>query len=225
MLADWRFRRALGRLARSPEPALQGYAAGDWPAHESPARQARFLALDFELDGLGQGAHLLQAGWVPFTAAGIELDGARTFDIRSGRRLDDRAVTVHGIGEQRARDGTPLADVLGTLVDDLAGKVIVAHGANIERGALQGAVHRLWGERIPLRTVCTMAVERRLYPGLAGSGPYRLAAARARCGLPAYEAHDALTDALAAGELFLAQLARLPADIRLGTLEGLTVRP
>ncbi|WP_324260953.1 exonuclease domain-containing protein [Altererythrobacter sp. H2] len=223
MFADWRFRQGLGKLAQSPVSALQAYAAADWPDRAAPARDAQFVALDFELDGLGKGAHLLQVGWVPFTAAGIDLTGARSFDIRSDKRLDDTAVTIHGIGEQRARAGAPLAEAIEALLADLAGRVIVAHGASIEREALQGAVRKLFGFALPIRSICTLAIERYLSPNLVGSGPYRLGAARVRHGLPPYDAHDALTDALAAAELFLAQLARLPADIRLGTLEGMAV--
>lgn len=222
MLDGWRFRRGLARLAQSDSPSLRTYAQADWPDFSAPARQARFVALDFELDGLADNAHLLQAGWVQFSAEGIALAGARSFDIRSAKRLDDTAVTVHGIGEQRARDGTPLADVVAALLADLGGAVIVAHGARIERGALKGAVRKLHGTSLPVRTVCTLAVERHLSPRMTGAGPYRLGAARRRHGLPDYAAHDALTDALAAAELFLAQLRRLPADQRLGTLEAMT---
>lgn len=222
MLDGWRFRRGLERLAQSDVPALRNYARADWPERSAPARQARFIALDFELDGLKDNAHLLQAGWVPFTVEGIDLGGARAFDIRSGKRLDDAAVTIHGIGEQRAREGAPLTDVVAALLGDLAGTVIVAHGASIERGALQGAVRKLHGAALPVRAVCTLAIERHLSPRLTGTGSYRLGAARNRHGLPDYDAHDALTDALAAAELFLAQLRRLPPDQRLGTLEAMT---
>jgi DNA polymerase-3 subunit epsilon len=40
------------------------------------------------------------------------------------------------------------------------------------------------------------------------SGDLRLAKARGRYNLPRYPAHNALTDAIAAGELFLAQASK-----------------
>ena len=43
--------------------------------------------------------------------------------------------------------------------------------------------------------------------GVTEAGALRLGAARERYGLPRYPAHDALTDAIAAAELFLAQVA------------------
>jgi DNA polymerase-3 subunit epsilon len=223
MLGEWRFKHGLARLSKCEVDVLSIYAAASWPSRSATVRSARFLALDFELDGLRSDTHLLQAGWIPFTADGIDLGGARVFDIQSARRLDDRAVTIHGIGEQRARQGAPLSQVIEALLQALAGRVIVAHGAAIEREALQRAVRKLHGVALPVRSLCTLAMERQLAPNLSGSEAYRLGPCRQRRGLPAYAAHDALTDALAAGELFLAQLAQHPGDMRLGTLEGLTL--
>ena len=73
-----------------------------------------------------------------------------------------------------------------------------------------------YGARPPLTAVDTMALEHRLRADVHGevNGSLRLDAARRAYGLPRYSAHHALTDAIAAGELFLAQLAEL--ERRLG---------
>ncbi|MEZ5692434.1 MAG: 3'-5' exonuclease [Altererythrobacter sp.] len=224
-LAGWRFARRLKRLANADGDArpLADYAKGAWPVRGSPAREAPFLALDFELDGLGAGAHVLQAGWLPFDASGIPLAGAEARDIRSGKTLDDVAVTVHGIGEERARKGEPLVEVMPELLRALSGRIVIAHGASIERDVLSRTTRKLYGTAPPVRSICTLAIERKLHPGLVGSEPYRLATARSRYNLPPHGQHDALGDALAAAELFLAQLSRLPADTSLGSLERLAV--
>ena len=65
-----------------------------------------------------------------------------------------------------------------------------------------------------------MTLERKLHPNLVGTDAYRLGAARQRYGLPEYRAHDALTDALAAAELFLAQIGHLPPDATLASVEA-----
>ena len=224
MFADWRFARATGRLQTSPHAVLRDYAQADWPDRGTPARDARFLALDFELDGLSDDAHVLQVGWAPFSATGIPLGGARSRDICSTRRLDDTAVTIHGIGEQRARAGEPLEQVLTELLGAMPGHILVAHAAWIERRTLARAMQSVFGAAVPLRSICTLALERKLHPGLVGNEPYRLGSARARYNLPPHDLHDALGDALAAAELFLAQLSRLPPETRLGSLEDLTIR-
>ncbi|WP_425061701.1 exonuclease domain-containing protein [Qipengyuania sp.] len=219
MFARWRFERALRSLRQSDHSVLRDYANAAWPQRDCRATRASYLALDFELDGLRKDAHLLQAGWVPFVGTTISLEEAHSVDIRSSAELDDTAVTIHGIGEQRAANGQRLRDVVPELIAMLAGRVMVAHGEAIERHALQRATRALYGVDIPIWGICTLLLEKHLKPRLVGSQAYRLGPSRHRYGLPEYRAHDALTDAIAAAELFQAQLSRLPADATLGQLE------
>lgn len=219
MLRDWWFARRLSALARHEDPVVRAYATAAWPSRRQPAAGAEFLALDFELDGLGRDAHLLQAGWTCMTAQSVALGTARRMDIRSDRHLNDMAVTVHGIGEQRARRGEELGHVANTLLSALTGRVLVAHGAAIELAALSRMADAVWQARVPFRSVCTMTLERKLHPGLGTADAYRLGQCRARYNLPGLNAHDALDDAIATAELFLAQLAYLPPDTRLATIE------
>ena len=129
-------------------------------------------------------------------------------------------MTIHGIGEERAAQGQPVVDVLRELITALTGRIMVAHAAGIEQSALAGAVEALSGLKMPIRCVCTLMLERRLNPNLVGPDAYRLATTRERYGLPEYEPHDALTDAIAAAELFQAQLSRMPAQTTLSEIEA-----
>ncbi|NVE95898.1 exonuclease domain-containing protein [Altererythrobacter lutimaris] len=219
MLAGWRFERALKKLAQSHEPALAAYAQADWPDPALPVHEAPLLALDFELDGLTRDAHLLQAGWVPFQGRSIVMADAQVHDIRSYADLNRVAVTVHGIGTERASEGSRPREVIIKLLNAMSGRILVAHAAGIERSALQRITQTLFGETLPIRSICTLELERRLHPNLIGEGVYRLGACRARYGLPEYDAHDALTDALAAAELFQAQLAHSGANASLKRFE------
>lgn len=220
MLRSWRFERSLKALRRSADPALAAYATAAWPSADLPAQEAPCLALDFELDGLSEGADILQAGWLPFEGTSLRLSKARSCDIRSTARLDDKAVTIHGIGEERAAAGLPLEQVLRELLPCLSGRIIVAHAAAIERSAVRRMARAVFGVDLPLRTVCTLTLEQRMHPNLVGTAPYRLGATRKRYGLPDYPPHDALTDAIAAAELFRAQLTRLPANVTLAEVES-----
>lgn len=219
MLARWRFDRQLRSLAASDHDVLRSYAAAQWPERDCAASDTQFIALDFELDGLQRDAHLLQAGWVRFSGRSLTMGGAQAFDIRSDANLNARAVTIHGIGEQRASKGEPIANVIEVLVSELSGKILVAHAAAIETEALKRASRSIYGRYLPVRSICTLALERKLNPNLVGGEAYRLGPSRGRYGLPNYEAHDALTDAIAAAELFHAQLSRLPSDVTLAQLE------
>lgn len=219
MLSRWRMQRQLVALAQSPHAALATYANANWPDKDTPLNDVPLLALDFELDGLGKGAHILQAGWVPFSAARLAVSDAFVSDVRSKSTLNDASVTVHGIGEQRARQGLDIASLASQLLEAWAGRIVVAHGADIEAGAIQQASHNVFGKAVPVRAICTLSLERRLHPNAVGEGAYRLGAARARYGLPDYSAHDALTDALAAAELFLAQRRMLSKGVTIGDVE------
>ena len=219
VLARWRFERSLQKLGDDSDPLLASYARADWPDPAMHVRDAPLLALDFELDGLTREAHLLQAGWVPFAGRSIAMANAEVHDIRSHGDLDREAVTVHGIGVDRASEGVRPREVISSLVSALSGRIIVAHAAGIERSALQRITKSLFGLALPVRSICTLELERKLAPNLVGQGVYRLGACRARYGLPDYAAHDALTDALAAAELFHAQLSRMADDTSLGSLE------
>ena len=215
----WRFERGLKSCRAADIDLLRSYADAEWQSRDTPIHEARLIALDFELDGLGPRAHVLQAGWLPFTTCGIEIGGACSIDVRSMRRLDADAVTVHGIGEERAQSGEALQDVASRFLRDLAGRVVVAHGASIEIEVIRRISKALFGIAVPVRSICTLALERRLSPNRIGNDGYRLAAARKRYNLPDYQQHDALSDALAAAELFLAQLTRMAPVPRLGSLE------
>ena len=219
LFRQWRDERALMALAQSGYPKLSAYGSAAWPDPSTPARLAPYLALDFELDGLRKGAHLLQAGWTAFEGTIVRLDDAKVLDIRSYAELDREAVTIHGIGEERAAQGVPILAAIRALLEAITGRILIAHAAGIEVSAMQTAIHSLAGLKLPVRAVCTLSLERRLNPNLVDSNAYRLATTRARYGLPEYEPHDALTDAIAAAELFQAQLTRLPQNTRLSDIE------
>jgi len=106
----------------------------------------------------------------------------------------------------------------------------VVHYRSIERGFLDQAVRQQLGENLHFPLIDTMQLEARLHRGsrqpgwlgrLFGRQPtsIRLADSRLRYGLPLYQAHHALTDALATAELLQAQVAnRYAPDIAVGEL-------
>lgn len=220
MFANWRFERALRPLKHHANPTLKSFGNADWPDRSTRLDEAPYLALDFELDGLRTDAHLLQAGWLPFEGRNIALCRAQSFDIRSDAELDAKAVTIHGIGEQRAARGDKISNVIEALIKALSGRIMIAHAAGIEQHALQRAAKAVFGVSLPVRCICTLTLERQIHPNLVGSEAYRLGPSRERYGLPDYSAHDALTDAIAAAELFEAQISRMPANSTLAEVEA-----
>jgi hypothetical protein len=116
----------------------------------------------------------------------------------------------------------PLVDVLPLLLDALHGRVLLAHHAPVEVDFVGAATVTAFGVRPPLTVVDTLALEHRLRADVHGevAGSLRLDAVRRTYGLPRYSAHHALTDAAAAAELLLAQVAEL--EQRLGREDAAT---
>ena len=174
-------------------------------------REHRWLALDLETNGLDPaGDDILSVAWVPLGAHGIDLHAACAHVVHSPQPLTQSA-TIHGLDRDRVDGGEPAERVLRALAEAATGCILVAHHARLDRAFLQSAVDRLDLPLEPLAVVDTLGLERRRLR-IAGhdaetlpANALSLAACRARHGLPAVAGHDALADAVACAELFLAQ--------------------
>lgn len=238
MIGDraWRLARALQRRAkrareRTTDDGYRAYLDALPTDLTVAAGAAPLLALDLETDGLDAAkAPILQIGYVPLHVGttppgkdatvlergGVELGGARQIDVGGDGGLDATSVVVHGITDTRRASGAALADALRETFGALTGRVLVAHCASVERSFLDVACEEVFGAPFVGATICTLELEQRWFPGPRTSDGFRLGKLRSRHGLPHYAAHDALNDALACGELLLAEVAaRRSPDLRL----------
>jgi DNA polymerase-3 subunit epsilon len=180
--------------------------------------EVEFLAVDVETTGLDPRTdHLVSVGWVPVVGREIVLAGARELTIRPPGEVDIGAsATFHRLTDDQLSDAAPLVDVLPPLLAALHGRVLLAHHAPLELGFLAEATLAAYGARPPVTAVDTLTLQQGLLPAhhRVVDGALRLDAVRRSYGLPRYTAHHALTDALAAAELFLAQVAELERRLR-----------
>ncbi|MCA1782949.1 MAG: exonuclease domain-containing protein [Dermatophilaceae bacterium] len=177
------------------------------------SREGRYLAIDLELTGLDpRTAEILSAGYIPIDGPDIVHAGAEHILIVPEGEVGQSA-SIHGLTDDHLATGLPLAEVMPTVLHALAGRTLVAHHAQIEVGFLSRACERFYGQPLLVRSIDTLLLQRRVLR--IGSddevrpGALRLQASRDRFNLPRYRAHEALTDAISAGELFLAQAAHL----------------
>lgn len=210
--AQQRRDRALHRAAPGP---LHDHLAVPPPGPATPLDDLRLLAVDIETTGLDpRRDRVLSIGWVPVDGGRVVLGGAGRAEVRDRAGVGQSA-TVHGLTDDRLAGGEPLEDAVARLLSALTGRVLLAHFARIETGFLGAVCERVWGAELTCVVVDTFELERREVTGGWGSEPdaggLRLWAARERHGLPVYRAHEALTDALACAELYLAQRAGLQA--------------
>lgn len=202
----------------SQHPALARFYRSAWPTADMPLSQVEFVAMDIETTGLDAQRHaIVSIGLIPFTLQRIRSDQGWYQVVRPYGDLIPESVTFHHITHSDIYQAPRFAAIIDPLLQQLSGKVVVAHYRNIERTFIDEAVKHALGEGVLFPMIDTMQIEANLYPQrksgwflrLLGrpSISIRLADSRGRYGLPLYQAHHALTDALGAAELFQAQVA------------------
>ena len=198
-------------MRKMPDCPLRDYYEVDFPDKDSDWRQVDYLAVDYETTGLDHKKdQILSFGFTTVRGSSIYLNDAVHMLTKPTVDIPEASAVVHGILDDEAASAKPLEEALPILLSALAGKVMLAHHAGIEYHFLSNACKRLYGYPFIGPVVDTLALEVRSFRNrdkAIQAGDLRLAAARARYGLPRYPAHNALTDAIAAGELFLAQVS------------------
>lgn len=212
------FRRSLddrrAAMARKAPPGpLRDYLSVPFGDPRRDWERGRYLALDLELTGLDpRTAEILSVGSIPIDGRDIIHAGA-THVLAAPHGEVGQSASIHGLTDDEVAAGLPLEDVIPGVLEALAGRVLVAHHARVELGFLSQACERLYGAPLLARTIDTMLLQRRVLrinsDAEVRAGVLRLQAARDHFGLPRYRSHHALTDAIASGELFLAQAAHL----------------
>jgi len=215
---DWQ--SIFTRLAQTAkDPRLAAFYQAGTVAIDTPLERVPLMALDVETTGLDCTRHsIVSLGLVPFNLTRIRCGQALYWVVQPVSELSGESVTFHHITHSAIRDAPRLTTILGELLTAMAGKVMVVHYRTLERCFLDQAVRQHLGEALHFPVIDTMELEARLHrrqrqPGwldrLFGRQPtsIRLADSRLRYGLPLYQAHHALTDALATAELLQAQVA------------------
>ncbi len=192
---------------------LKDFYAAAWPEPSTPASELNLLAIDLETTGLDPVSdQALSVGFVPVDGPDIVLGGARHLLIRADTEVGQSAV-LHHLTDDMIAAGAPMADVLPEILAALRGRVLLAHFAAIEVSFLSKVCESHFGAPLVVPRIDTLALHRRLLSQGFDDEPrgndLRLWNARERYGLPAYAAHEALTDAMACAELYLGQVAEL----------------
>jgi DNA polymerase-3 subunit epsilon len=193
------------RARRAPAGPLRRLYQAPLPSSGTSWRDVDYLAVDLETTGRDPGTdEIVSAGWVELHGAVIQLGTARRRLVRPSRAMPERSAVIHAITDDEAAGGEPIESVLAELLEALAGRR--AFGV----GLLVPAVDTLH----LARQCCARRGSR------PARGELRLDALREHYRLPPHAIHDALGDALAAAELFLAQAEELATggSLRLGSL-------
>ena len=197
-------------LTKAPEGPLKQYLSVPIINLEQPIMNSDILAVDFETTGLNaKQDNILSIGYVELAGSKIRLDSCYHQIVAAHCELEDDNVTIHNITDKEKASGRPLASVVEDLLAALAGKTMLVHYAQIEKTFLEQACIKLYGMAPIFPVIDTLALAKKRHDRCSQSyAPSRLHLTnlRAEYGLPRYSAHNALNDAIATAELFMAKV-------------------
>lgn len=170
-----------------------------------------YWSIDLETGGFDPRRDaILAVGMVPIRDGLVRLRESFRTLVRpdDGSAIDEKSIRAHQLVWGEVREAPPLPDVLREVDLRLRQGVMLVHFRRIELGFLETAFrrHRLPWPRPPVVDTFDLLLRRaRLQNPLASPEDVtlNLSQARKEMGLPPYDAHDALTDAVSTAELFL----------------------
>jgi DNA polymerase-3 subunit epsilon len=184
---------------------------------ETPIGQAPMVAMDFETTGLSlDDSEIVSIGLVPFDIRRVYCGESRHWVVKPEQDMTEQSIVFHGITHSDVEAAPALELVLDQVLDAIEGKLVVVHYRYIEREFFNKAVMERLHEPLLFPLVDTMQIEanilkeqQKLFEKILNKplDPVRLGYCRRRYNLPHYDAHNALTDALATAELLQAQIA------------------
>ena len=160
-------------------------------------------------------AEVLSIGTVPVVHGVVQVGAATSTLVRPARRSATDGIVAHHLRPSEVAVAPPLTQVLPGLLAAIAdAQAVVAHHAVLDVTVLRracAATGLAWTRPAVIDTVDLILRVRRRQRSTGGGRQLsrELGGARRELGLPAYPAHDARLDAIAAAELYLALQARL----------------
>ena len=206
-------KRALARAAPGP---LADYLATPFPHRHSNCRDLEIVAIDLETTGLDpEKDEILSIGLVHIVDWGVKLSTSWHSIVRVDAEIPGETAVIHHITDDVAAAGAPLEELLPQVLERLAGRPMLVHYSPIEQNFLSAACQKLYGAPFVAPIIDPLEIAQRTYTRRNHTiqpGDLRLFNLRPRYNLPQYKAHNALSDALATAEVFLALADNLYAE-------------
>jgi DNA polymerase-3 subunit epsilon len=176
-------------------------------------RQAEYCAIDVETTGLDLSQDsIVSVGSVPIRDGRVIYRDHYYSLIRPASPVSVAAMRVHYLRPADLADAPAAGEVARQVADRLAGRIVVAHAAWIERAFLTRLLRQA-GARFTAPVIDTAALARALgYAAGARDGREPSLELLARqLSVPPYAPHHALGDAVTTAAVFLAMAARAAA--------------
>ncbi|ABV87022.1 exonuclease domain-containing protein [Shewanella pealeana] len=206
----------------SQDTVISGYHRALVTQISKPLSQLPLMAVDLEMTGLNsQFDQILSIGLIPIRNGLLQVSHSKHLLVSIDGSVGDSAV-IHGIVDNQLTQAVSPKLAMAWFLEQTQGHVLVAHHAPLDLCFLKAEIQRCYGQTIQFVAIDTMAVEKRrllMQIDVIKEGSLRLDACRQRYGLPVYAAHNAAIDALACGELLLAQIAAIAGNDELSLFD------
>ncbi|OEF23306.1 exonuclease domain-containing protein [Vibrio rumoiensis] len=197
--------------------SLRQLLAYPLPKLTTPIDTLHYLALDFETTGFNPIDNtILSIGTVPLYGYKIEIESSRHVYLNNQHHINPESAVINHIVPEMLLEGDELDQAMEALFEMMRGKVILVHGAIVEKSFIDHYVKNKYGiKELPVVWIDTLKIEKCLtYIKHGELCRYQLTDVREKHGLPCYPAHNALIDSISCAELFLAQMVNIFGDQR-----------
>ncbi|MFL0810337.1 MAG: 3'-5' exonuclease [Agarilytica sp.] len=180
-----------------------------FPTTSSSISESSFLAVDCEMTGLNPAKDsLLSIGWIEISAKKVILGKSNHMLIYSESGVSNSA-KIHGLHDSRVAGAASVGKVLSIFIRDALNKIIIFHHAPLDIAFLQKAALETVGCPLLFTYLDTLEIEQKRLSMQNRRDSLQLNLCRERYNLPPLTEHNALSDARATAELFLAQCENL----------------
>jgi DNA polymerase-3 subunit epsilon len=200
-------------LAKAEPGILYDYLSTPLSAKTTHCDQLTIVSLDLETTGLDpEKDKILSFGLVELQHMTIKLETSRHQLIAVNEEIPEESAVIHQITDDQAATGISIDEALKELLQRLAGKVMLVHYSAIEQRFINAVCKKLFGAPFVIPIIDTLVLAQRIFERRNHTiqpGDLRLFNLRPRYNLPNYKAHNALSDAVATAELFLAMASEM----------------
>ncbi|GLS82679.1 exonuclease domain-containing protein [Paraferrimonas haliotis] len=177
---------------------------------DKPINEARLVCFDMEMTGLNPKCdQIVSIGCVVIEHGALQMGQADHIFLRINGSVGQSAV-IHKIHDHHLDNALSPQQAFAWWCQKMEGSVAVAHHGKLDFSFLSMLAKELDGEGFKLPWIDTLLLEKHRLDRSERpimNGDLTLAESRRRYHLPEFSAHSALSDALACGELLLAQIA------------------
>jgi len=197
-------------LAQTSSSVMQHFLNQPFPDKKDFINDVGIVSLDIETTGLNPAKDkIVSIGLVEIKHSGINLNSCWHQIIQTKKNIPQQSVVIHQITDDQIKTGMSIKQAMPLLLARLRGNVMLVHNVKVELGFIRKTCQALYASDFVIPVIDTQVLAKRSLErrnAAYNNHDLRLFNLRRSRNMPAYKAHNALMDAIATAELFLAML-------------------